>query len=299
MHILQKLKTTLRLEVRPVLDSNSKLNNPAYNKQEGAFDRFNYNIKNDILNKPEDFSKEAIAELEELKAELAMHLGVDVKSLIARNKDGLLSGMGRIKVRLSNAGMTLKPMENVEDRIKAIILLSNNSQIAWGIPDMKAKPKCTYVITEPEETVNVAADEFTIRKKIIEGLVKYDSKEKLKGILDVYTLKQGSNSRLATDTSQRMIDAKLLEITNDIAKSKLFLSVIEDKNLEHQLKIVKFLNEDTISYKMGSGYVIPNAEYTPKTFADLVSFLSDNKNSKIFGALIELSLSITTTKTKK
>ena len=291
MHIIQQLKTIHRLEVRPVVEGGTqKLNNPVYNKQEGAYDRFNYNMKNDILNKPENYSKEAIEELEELKKELAVMMGISVEQLIARNKAGLLSGPSRIKVSISNAGMTLKPMENIEDRLKAIILISNNSQVAWGLSDMHSKPKCTYVITEPEETVNVAADEFAIRKRLIEGLAKFDTKEKLLGIIDIYTLRKGLNSRLAADTSQKLIDAKLLEISDDINKAKAVIAVLEDKNLEHQLKIIKFLNANLITYKIGTGYIVPNTEYNPKTFNELVSFLSDNNNSKVFGALVELSI---------
>lgn len=290
MHIIQKLKTIGKLEVKAVYKGDSTLNNSPLNKQEGAFDRFNYNIKNDIINKPESYEEKDRQTLIDLKKELANDLGVSIEALNPRNKEGLLAGVSRYKIRISNSGMTLKPMENAEDRIKALILLSNSSQVAFGVEEMNKKPNCLYVITEPEDVVNVQADEFVIRKSLMTAISKLDTKEKTQGVLDIYTLKQGSHSKLPLDTPQRLLDAQLFDITNNTSKSKVLLGILEDKNLDIQLKVVKFINKDLITYKIGSGYVIPNADYTPKNFIDLVNFLSENANSKLLGALIELSI---------
>lgn len=291
MQIIKKLLATPRLEVRPIVDSSSRsTTDMSLNKHDNAYDRYNYNIKNDVLNTPDGFTKEAVAELAELRANLATALGVPIEYLNARNKEGLLSGPSRIKVSLSNTGLVLRPMERPEDLIKAAILLSNSGQIAFSIEDMQKKSRCAYLVTEPDATINTSADEFAIKKQLMEQLLKVDTKEKQQGILELMYFYSGSTNRMAPDLSQKLIDAKYNEVLESYSKTKLLLAVITDKDLDVKLKLVDYIYKGLIKYKIGEGYKIPNSDVVSKSFDELFKFLTSIENTKLLGALNELSL---------
>ena len=92
MHIIQKLRITPRLEVRPVVKEgqNGQTIKTVIGKQQGAYDRFNYNVNNDILNKPASYNDTDKKELEKIKQELADDLGVGVDKLIAKKLSSVL-----------------------------------------------------------------------------------------------------------------------------------------------------------------------------------------------------------------
>lgn len=291
MHLISKLLTTPRLLVRPIINHAVRADgDTSLNKHNSAYDRYNYNVKNDILNKPDGFTDEAIAELETLRNKLANSLGVKADALTVRNKEGLLVGPARVRVNIGNTGLILKPMESPEDLLKAIILISNSGQIAASVEEMQVKSRCVYLITEPDATINDSADEFVVKKKLMGEILKIDTKDKQQGVLELLSFYSGSTNRMAPDLAQKLIDAKFNEVLDSPIKAKLLLSIVTDKDLDVKLKLVGYIYTGTIKYKIGDGYKLPNSDTSYKTFEELFRFIADPKNLKVLGALNEISV---------
>ena len=100
----------------------------------------------------------------------------------------------------------------------------------------------------------------------------------------------GSTNRMAPDLSQKLIDAKYNEVLESYSKTKLLLAVITDKDLDVKLKLVDYIYKGLIKYKIGEGYRIPNSDVVSKSFDELFKFLTSIENTKLLGALNELSL---------
>lgn len=202
----------------------------------------------------------------------------------------MLSGPSRVRIRISNAGLSLKPMENPEDIIKALILLSNSSIIAFGIDDMKNKPSCTYVLTEPEDVVNDSSNEFVVIKDLMQALaVKTNTNEDKQIALELLSFKNGSNNRMSKDASELVLNSKLNDTLKDINESKKLIAILNDDDFRVHVKVVRFIYDDVITYRASEGYSMPNTEYRAANYTELYAYL--NSNPALFGALTELDIS--------